>query len=741
MAKIERVLRNDVAEVLIDGEVSSRVWARPDLPGYQAIDKMEQYREAGINVHLVSMHQPTLLFWDGADNYDARVLESFLRWICDYDHDARLIVYLGIRTASPVKWNRNHEDQLTLLSNGSRLDAPSVASKQWQHDAGIAVQKILYHLDGTDLADRILGYNFVTGANEWFAYSAYHRDPFREGYADYSDPMQQRLRDHVRQRYRDDVEALRDAWQDRSITFDAVRVPTVDQRDSFGHHNMFFARETMGRRLADFYECWHDCWADLAEFYCRTAKESSNREILTGLMYGYSYCGAHAGFPQISNYGGARRLFRSPHIDFFQSPYHYYNRSFPGVHYSQHAVDSIKLCGKLLIDQIDTKTHLKTIDGGLKSNSRTPYETQQILKRDAALSLAKNTHCYWMDISHGIFRGFMSPMHYERLHYDDPAISKLIKQLKDVSDQLPNLQPQPVAEVAWFASKTAAYHMRADHYFEQFFLDAQRQWQLPYLGVPFDDYIFEDLDELDKTYKLYLFPNANHMTPAQRQKVRGLLEAGATVLFWYAPGYVGDEGCAIEHCEEATGIRLGKIDRRHWLHVDLNDEADSPWRRGVSETSFGTNLEPDVLNATQEWLMFPGDRIDDYRFNPVFHADDDDAEVLGTVRGLEVPGLVVKRVGHGTAIYCSAPLLPASILRNVLTHAGVHRYSEGGDVIYANDRLLTHCAVAGGPCEVRLPHKRRIREAFSGEVVAEADRFTIDATYGQTSIFRLDFLN
>jgi hypothetical protein len=738
MPTIERVTRHGRAELLIDQQVASRVWARPDLPGYQAIEKAEQYVEADIDIYFVSMHQPTLLFWDGDQYYDSRILEAYLRWIADYYPNAKLIVYLGIRTNSPAKWNRRHEDQLTLLSNGEKLDAPSVASERWKQDAGVALTKVIEHLDATDLADRVIGYNFVTGANEWFAYSAYHRDPYREGFADYSAPMHERFRRFVRDRYAGDTQALREAWQDADIDFDAVAVPTVDQRQSFGHEGMFFARQTMGRRLVDFYECWHDAWADLAEFYCKLAKDVSNRQVLCGLMNGYSYCGAHAGLPQISNYGGAQRLMDSPHVDFLQSPYHYYNRSFPGVHYSQHATDSVLMRGKLLIDQIDTKTHLKTIDGGTKSNSRTPYETEQVLKRDAALSIAKNTHCYWMEISHGIFRGFMSPMHYERLHYDDPAIATLIKQLKSVSDRLPELKPDPVAEVAWFASKRSAYHMRADHFFEQFFLDAQRQWEMPYLGTPYDDYIFEDFDRVETDYKLYLFPNANRMTDAVRRRVRAKVEAGATAVFWYGPGYVGDAGCALDHCADATGMTLGRLDRRHWLHVELDHARDAPLLRGVEARDYGTDIEPDVLNRTQEWLMFPGDRIDDYRFNPVFYCDDPDAEVLGTVRGLDVAGLAYKRVGKGHVVYTSAPRLPASILRNVLDLAGVHRYSPDGDLVYANSRTLTLCAQQAGPREVVLPGPRRVTDAFTGADVALGDRFTVESTHGQTHLFQLD---
>jgi hypothetical protein len=739
MLHIERTLRHGVPELLIDGQVASRVWARPDLPGYLARDKMDQYREAGIDIHLVSMHQPALLFWDGADHYDARVLEAFLRPLCEHQPRARFIIYLGIRTAAPYQWCRAHPEELTLLSNGDRFDAPSVASEVWKRDSAVAIAHVVRHLESTDLADRVLGYNFVMGGNEWFAYSAYHRDPMREGFADYSEPMHARFRAFVRDRYHDDEAALRSAWRDPSARFDTVRVPSVDQRLGFGHEGLFFNTETQGFRLRDFYHCWHRCWAEMAEHYCRSAKEASSRTILCGLMNGYSYCGALAGYPQISNYGGARHLLASPWVDFFQSPYHYLNRSFPGVHFSQHASDSVLLHGKLLIDQIDTKTHLKTIDGGTKSNARTPWQTEQVLKRDAALSLTKNSHCYWMEISHGIFRGFAAPMHFEHLHFDSPEISRLIADLKKISDQLPALAPTPVSEIAWFASKENAYHLRPDHYFEHFFLDGQRQWQLPHLGAPFDDYIFEDFDAVTRDYKLLLFPNANAMDSARRRAIRARIEAGAHAVFWYAPGYADEHGCALENCRELTGLALDQLREKHWLHVELDPalRATHPLLRGVSENDYGSDIEPAVLNRTQEWMMFPGDRIDHYRFNPVFHCVDPEAEVLGRLRGLGLPGLVTKAVGRGRVYYTAAPFLPASLLRNIMAAAGVHCYAPGGDLVYANDTFLGFVSSADGPRELRLPRPRRVSDALTGAALGHADRFTLECRRGETRLLRL----
>lgn len=749
---------NGIPELVLDGRVADRVWARPDLPGHMATDKIDMYKGAGIRIHLVSMHQPNLLFWDGGEDYYPEILESYLRWICDYDDDALVIPYIGFRTGAPYKWVKHHMDQCTLMSNGERYDAPSAASEVWRSDVRVAIERIVRHIDASEIADRVVGYNFVQGANEWFAYSAYHLDPWRRGFADYSEPFRKRYRDFIVSRY-DGVEAvLRRAWKDDDVTFETVDVPTVDERLPFGHDSMFFARETLGAKLADFYLCWHDTWADLAEFYCRTAKEASAKPVLCGLMNAYSYQAALAGYAQISNYGGARRLLSSPHVDFFQSPYHYYNRSFPGVHYSQHAPDSVLLHGKLLVDQLDTKTHLKKNAKG-NTNARTPYETEQVLKRDVAHCLSKNSHCYWMEIYHGVFGGFSAPQMWAPMDFDDPGIKQTIAALTAVAAKQSQLRPRPVSEVAWFVSKESPYHMRCDYYFERFFVDAQRQWHLPYIGTPYDDYIFEDLPDVTRDYKVMIFPNANYMSAADRRLIRERIEAGATAIFFYAPGYVDESGPSLGNCKELTGLELACVPRRDWLHVRFRGSEDS-LLSDVYDSDYGTNVDPGVLNRNQEWAQFPGNRIDNYRFHPVFHCVDPDVEILGELTRFRVThpvgdegassipkgemestgeaGLVVKSLGNGRVVYSAAPLMPAALFRNILREASVHLYSPAGDLVYANDKLLAVCAQAKGRREVRFPVARRVFDALTGEFVGEGDVLELDAQYGETRVLRLE---
>ncbi len=56
-----------------------------------------------------------------------------------------------------------------------------------------------------------------------------------------------------------------------------------------------------------------------------------------------------------------------------------------------------------------------------------------------------------------------------------------------------------------------------------------------------------------------------------------------------------------------------------------------------------------------------------------------------------------------TSVYLASPDIPAPVLRGIARHAGVHLYSEDGDVLYATPELLSVHTVSGGKRTFRLP--------------------------------------
>jgi hypothetical protein len=129
---------------------------------------------------------------------------------------------------------------------------------------------------------------------------------------------------------------------------------------------------------------------------------------------------------------------------------------------------------------------------------------------------------------------------------------------------------------------------------------------------------------------------------------------------------------------------------------------------------------------------------------PTIHVEDPAATTLGqvvTALGRCKPGFVVKTFGTGSSSWSSAyvasPDIPAPVLRGIARWAGVHLYSEDGDVLYATPELLSVHTVAGGPREFRLPSKVEVvYDVFARkEVARRASSFRVTLPPASTALW------
>jgi hypothetical protein len=92
-----------------------------------------------------------------------------------------------------------------------------------------------------------------------------------------------------------------------------------------------------------------------------------------------------------------------------------------------------------------------------------------------------------------------------------------------------------------------------------------------------------------------------------------------------------------------------------------------------------------------------------------------------------------------TSVYCSVPVLPPAVIRNMAREAGAHIYCDNDDFVAANDWMLCVCAASDGPRTIRLPRKAKVVDALTGETVKRrAASFEIDMKYGETRVWRLE---
>lgn len=741
MMKTEVRQINGNPELYINDRLVGRTIARLAEPGYQAPVKIDQYREAGLNIFITSLHEANDWCWDGAGGYDYETYEAHFAAILDALPDALLIPFVGGRTGTPYLWCRNHQDQLLTREDGTRPRVASFASRLWQKDSAEAIRRFVEHFENSEFADHIIGYNPIFINNEWLAWVDHG------SYADFSAPMLNGFREWLRTRYGNDESALRKSWKDENVTFETAAIPVGEERLSFGHEGLFHYVEEYGNKVGDYYRCYNDLVADLALSFCRQVKEQTQNEKLCGMMFLYMYC--FASWTPSNAYTGHmayRKILESSYVDYLHSPYDYLHRCFGGTHFSQQTSDTIMIHGKIHFDQIDTKTYVHRPPN---TNSRTPWETWQVLKRDAANSLTRNSYHYYYEMGPGCFGGFESPNLWRDLTYHGKDISAWIAELTEWARANQDEQPGYAADTALMNSTDYGYVRRHHRGYAVLFMGGFRNHVVAFSGAPFADYTFEDFDIMPRKHKVYFIPNAFYVTSEMRDAIHRKLKAdGATAVWFYAPGYVSENGPSLENIKKLTGFRLARRDAlKVFLQIDVTDFTH-PLTRGLeghtspggmldpgSGCTFGSDLDPDWFRARQEWGEFEYDR-DAYQFTPLFTVDDAEATVLGTLRTADEPGFAVKEMDGWTSIYLAAPYPPWKLVNQIIDVAGGHVYSRTPDLVYANAKYIAFCANGGGEKTLRLPEPCNVRELFDGDIAADnASEVTFHARHGEVKVF------
>jgi hypothetical protein len=167
----------------------------------------------------------------------------------------------------------------------------------------------------------------------------------------------------------------------------------------------------------------------------------------------------------------------------------------------------------------------------------------------------------------------------------------------------------------------------------------------------------------------------------------------------------------------------------------------------TKDLEYGTDVNVENIKRWydhQVYLKDPRDPglqrdLPGFRVSPRFYSDDPQAQVLGTLAGLDKPGLVMKKQNGWTSIYSAAPILPAALIRGFARAAGVHIYSDAGDVVYADRNYVAIYAPGGGTRTVRLPRKGRVTDAVEEKVLAESSaEVVVKMAANETKILRVE---
>ena len=597
---------------------------------------------------------------------------------------------------------------------------PSFASDKYRQLARGALRAFLTHLE-SKYGDRIVGYfpgNGVYG--EWLSWNSYWEiepgapPPGKFGFEDYSQPAQAAFRRWLKQKYAARVDDLRRAWGDPAVTFAAAAVPSEETRKR-PTHGIFFD-PAVSRQAPDYFEFFNDLVSDVLLEQCRSTKEFVARRKIAGVFYGYLWTNKQYLSMNHSGHLGFHKVLKSPDVDFIAGPHDYNNRGVGGGNTAQTLTDSIALHGKLYFNEVDTETHLQRRQwrwGDSLRNPRNFQETRGLLLRDFAYAFTKGFGMWYMDLLGGT--------------YNDPEITEFLSQVRALDQKYLDAAKLSAPDIAVIVDADSLRSVPTGEPFLSALLPAQKQFELNYIGAPYDAYLLPDLeDPAMRDYKLYIFLNAFAVSPAERNAIHARLKRNhATALWVYAPGYIS-ETLSVANMQALTGIRVADEASPGELRVEITSH-DHPYTKALPPRfAYGTDVNVAGIRRYFDhrvYLKDPSDpalrrNLPGFRISPRFYGADAAATVLGRLAGLDRPGLLVKAQSGWTSVYSSAPILPAALLRNIARAAGCHVYSDAGDVIYANRDFLAVYAPAGGERKIHLPRSARVIDLLENRTLS-----------------------
>ena len=373
--------------------------------------------------------------FDDKDQPDFTGLDASVHKILDVCPDA--LIFPRVNVSMPQWWIEAHPDCL----DGSRV-RESLYSDVFLEDAAQMLRTLIAHIRQSDYGAHIAGYQIAGGnTEEWFHFdmNAGVSACAEAGFASF----------------------MRTWYPDES--YSGLPDLSLLQKKGVYHRSRPLARflEYASVRVAD----------DIAAL-AHVVKEESGNNVVVGTFYGYSMevtsslYGTHA----------LNLLLESADVDFISSPNSYIGTRDPNADWTEmYAADSVRLHGKLCMQECDVRTHLTRTLGECApeydpENQYTAPIWQALPDRETAVQAIRKSFCrqlvkgngfWWFDMWGG--------------WYDDETIMREMQAYREIYADSLAADRSSVAQLAVFVDENA-YRYLTDSGLR--YAASNQRWQL-----------------------------------------------------------------------------------------------------------------------------------------------------------------------------------------------------------------------------------------------------------------------
>jgi hypothetical protein len=657
------------------------------------------YRASGID-----MFTPILglnAAWVGPGKYDWNAFDLFFARLLAIHPGAYVLPRLHLNP--PAWWKESHPEEMvkcaltpdpSLFRQPERLGETGLnwngladpydaswASKLWRDEITEVLRSYLAHMESSPLVSRMIGYQVAYGHTGEWHYTGMRFLP------DYSEPMRRAIGPIPEPKARMTTTAglLRDPERERGVI------------DFYGRH--------------------HDLIADTLLHFAGITKQATGRRVLCGAFYGYLLENVHI---HEGGHLSPEKVLASEDIDFLASPYTYQHtnlstrprwesdmvddagnwlgraRGVAGDGGFRVLVESIHRHGKMFFVELDPSTYVEPHKAGEGGSGHDSVEgSVKIIRRDLGQMFSRGIGGWLFDFGH-----LCPPYEAHKGWYDAPPIIEAIRPFAELGKRRSRMEISSIAKVAAVYDPKAFFstqHWKAEEPYQGFgitvcdhinhwFINSQQR-TFSRMAAPFDSlYRFDLAPDDTRRYRLLFMVNLFTMDRAGVDRLLGLLEGSdATVVWYYAPGYIAPERFDREQMERLTGFRFEVLRDPGPMQIRAEGAAEG------NAALFGTRKPQ----------------------SPRFVVLDDDAEVLGRWTDNRRPAFARKVRKGWTSVYVGAAPITVEILRRLAREAGVPLWSDRPDIVYATRDSATVIATDAGDRTLNFPME--VRPETGGE--------------------------
>ncbi|MDO4573874.1 MAG: hypothetical protein Q4D98_01520 [Planctomycetia bacterium] len=637
-------------------------------------------------------------YWKKGGAFGMEYQDANIRKLLEWSPNASFLP--RIFSSAPDWWIAENPKENIVYTNKDATTTPreSFASRKFLDESGEMYRKAVRHLL-TQYRQHLLGIHVTSGPwGEHFSWDAYLGLKNRPGGSDGSEPMRQAFIAYCRNKYGDDVQRLRQAYHDETLTFQTLQVPDLDERKKWVDDA--WRDPGKSRWVPDYFECHHETTVRMIDHFCRIVKEESKGNLTTMVFYGYVQ---DEKWPIECDHRAPSKIYQLESVDMLSAPHTYHRRALGDDGEMRQYLASAALHGKLFVDEGDDMTHLERQKPhpDSRAHATNMEESLALLYREFGNTVSHGVGLWYMDLKKDTFR--------------DPQLVDAVGRMKKWADESLKHSRRRCSEVAVISNPESEFYLGyrqhpSNNIGEGLYL---RQMGAFYrAGAPFDWFLIDDLEAVEKgNYKVCIFLDDFFMTEKHREMVERLKSKNRTLIWFFAPGYVSENALSQERMERLIGFRLEKQAEGKLMAKNPATGETSGWN--VPQKAIFT-----ILPDSQTKVLAHG------------------------IENLEKSVVMGQKERDGwRSVFSAVPGMSPTLLRQLYREAGVHVYVDSDDVVLsANASWLSLHTREAGDYTLQLPRTcRKITEVTTEQVIAEnTDTFTIPLRKFQTAVFLME---